>query len=218
MASLKKWLDRRRNPWRGAHYDAMKAWKRENAAARLYDYTALPSGGVVFDMGGFKGEWADMVLDQQPDAVIHLFEPHPRFADELRAKFDADERVTVYPVALGSADGEMLISDAGDASSSVADNGEGAPAEVIAVSRFFADRDIPRIDLMKVNIEGGEYDLLPALVSAGVIGRIDRLQVQFHLFEEALMAERDSIRAMLEKTHECVWCYPFVWEEWRLKT
>jgi FkbM family methyltransferase len=217
MASLKKWLDRRRNPWRGAHYDAMKEWKRDKAAARLYDYRALAPGAVVFDMGGFRGEWADMVLAQQPEAVIHLFEPHPRFADDLRAKFEGDARVTVYPMALGSADGEMFLSDAGDASSSVAGGGGAEQAEVTSVARFFAERDIPKIDLMKVNIEGGEYDLLPALAASGVIDRIARLQVQFHLFEEALIPERDKLRARLALTHECVWCYPFVWEEWRLK-
>lgn len=215
MASLKKWLDRRRNPWKGVFYDAFRQWKRENGPSRLYDYAALQSGTVVLDFGGFRGEWTDMVLTAQPKANVHVFEPHPGFADALNARFGKDPRVHVHPFALGSDDGVLHLSDAGDASSAVADHGKSFEAPVVSVTRFFASHDLPRIDLVKVNIEGGEYDLLPALIAAGVMSRIQRLQVQFHLFDPSLSPARDAIRADLARSHDCAWCYPFVWEEWR---
>lgn len=76
--------------------------------------------------------------------------------------------------------------------------------------------DIPHIDLAKINIEGGEYDLLPALADQGALCRIRRLLIQFHLFQPDFIAKRDVIRDKLAETHGCVWEYPFVWEEWCL--
>jgi FkbM family methyltransferase len=218
MASFKRWLDRRRNPWKAPFHDAFRQWKRDRGDNRLFDYGTLPEGAVAFDLGGYRGDWTARVLTQQPAAHVHVFEPHPAFAGDLRARFAGDDRVEVHAFALGGQDGALALSDAGDASSALSGPDAQITGEVRSVSRFFDERDVPRIDLMKMNIEGGEYDLLPALIAAGVIGRIRRLQVQFHLFEPALAAARDDIRTRLRQTHDCAWEYPFVWEEWRLKS
>jgi hypothetical protein len=192
MAPLTRWLDRRRNPWKAAFYDACRMWRRQNGAARLYQYGNLVPGDVVFNLGASRGEWTDAVLDQQPAAQMHQ-------------------------LAIGSTTGTMELSDAGDASSSVADHDRAFQVKTMSVSDFFAHTPVDRIALMKVNIEGSEYDLLPALIETGDITRIDRLQVQFHLLEPDMKALRDDIRARLDKTHHCVWSYPFVWEEWQLR-
>ncbi|MGR3814643.1 MAG: FkbM family methyltransferase [Cognatishimia activa] len=217
MASLKRWLDKRRNPWRAQHLDAYSAWKKERGSSKLYDYSELPEQAIVFDFGGFKGEWSDIVLQQIPLASIKIFEPHPGFASELKTKFQAKQNVETYAFALGSKTETLLLSDEGDASSAVAEHSKAFSASFISVSDFFLSSEIRHIDLAKINIEGGEYDLLPALMDAGLINRFDRLQVQFHLFEPKMQEQRDRIRQQLEATHKCVWCYPFVWEEWRLK-
>lgn len=217
MAYFKTWRDRRRNSWKGVFYDARRLWKGQRGHALLYDYMNLPEGAVVFDFGGHKGDWADMVLNQQPDSTIHLFEPHPGFAAGLRDKYRAEDRVKVYDYALGPDDGKLTLPDEKTAPLVGADHDKGITADLVAVARFFDTFDIPRIDLMKMNIHGGEYDLLPALVDTGVMGRIGRLQVQFHLFSEEMIDMREAIRAELEDTHDCTWCYPFVWEEWQLR-
>lgn len=217
MASLKRWLDRRRNPWKGVFHDAFKAWRRENGQARLSCYDWLTPGDIVFDVGAFRGEWTDTVLRQQPGAQMHLFEPHPGFVASLEEKFAGSGNVHVHDIAIGSTTGTMMLSDAGDASSSVADHGKTFEARTLSVRDFFDATPVERIALMKVNIEGGEYDLLPALIEAGEIGKVGRLQVQFHLFSPELKEARDRVRAALEQTHDCAWSYPFVWEEWRLR-
>jgi FkbM family methyltransferase len=218
MASLKKFIERRRNPWKGIGYDAYKAFRRDGAQSRLERYDGLPDGLTVMDFGGYIGEWADRVLTQYPGASVHMFEPHPKFAQGLLEKYASDPRVHLHDVALGSENGMLPLSDAADGSSAVAAHERSFEARTIAVRDFFAKWDLPRIDLVKINIEGGEYDLLPALLDSRDIARVGRLQVQFHLFDEDLIAVRDGIRTRLEATHDCVWCYPFVWEEWRLKT
>lgn len=216
MASLKRWLDRRRNPWKGIFHDAYKVWKRDKGQARLETYDLAP-GAFVFDFGGYVGAWTEDVLRCQPEAVVHVFEPHPGFAKALSEKFADRPGVHVHAFALGGSDGTLTLSDAGDASSAVADHATAFEAEVRSVDRFFADNDIPSIALAKMNIEGGEYDVLPALIDSGVMARIGQLQVQFHLFEPSLIPVRDDIRTRLDSTHVCDWVYPFVWEQWSVK-
>ncbi len=218
MASLKRWLDRRRNPWKGVFFDALHKFRKENAARQLKSYPDLPAGAIVLDIGGFKGEWTDAVLSAQPDCTVYIFEPHPRFAESLRLKFANDARVHVQECALGAGEGTLNLSDEGDASSSVANHDRSYSARIVPVQTFF-EENLPEgaISLAKMNIEGGEYELLPALIEADVIGRIKRLQIQFHLFEPSLIETRERIIRQLENTHDTVWSYPFVWEEWRAK-
>ena len=217
MVSFNRWRERRRNPWKAVALDAFALWRKENGLAKLYDYAALPDTPVVLDFGGFRGEWTQRILDLRADAHVHVFEPHPKFAAEIADRFAASPEVKVHACALGALAGTLRLSDEGDASSSVATADRAFDAPVVAVRSFFADHPADHIDLAKLNIEGGEYDLIPALAEAGVLARIARIQIQFHLFEPAMAALRDAARTELEKTHRCVWAYPYVWEEWVLK-
>jgi hypothetical protein len=69
---------------------------------------------------------------------------------------------------------------------------------------------------MKINIEGGEFDLLPAAIDSGLIERIKFIQVQFHQFIPNAIENRLQIHKALEKSHRQMWCYDFVWESWAL--
>lgn len=179
-------------------------------------FDALGHSSVVFDVGGFQGNWAADIHERY-GARIHVFEPHPAFAGEIRNRFQGNDAILTHEFALGSSEGELTLSDDGDASSSFRKGKLSVKGRIEPVARFFAETDIPRIDLMKVNIEGGEYDLLPALSEAGIMPRIGILQVQFHLFTEADIQRREAIRAVLAETHDCDWSYDFVWEQWSLR-
>lgn len=214
MASLKRWLAARRFPWKREALAAMAQWKREGGQqSRLLQYGDLPDQPVVWDVGGYEGAWTDTLRAVRPAAQVHIFEPHPHFAATLQAKFAGAEAVHVHPFAVGSQAGTLALDDTGDASSAYGHTEGTLEGEVRAVAEFWADG--PEIDLVKMNIEGGEYDLLPAMLEAGLMSRVNRLQVQFHLFEEALIDARIRIRDGLALTHDCAWDYPFVWEEWR---
>ena len=68
---------------------------------------------------------------------------------------------------------------------------------------------------MKVNIEGGEYELLEHLLDRALIGRIEHLQVQFHDFVPDAERRMKALQARLPLTHALEWQYEFVWESWR---
>lgn len=215
--NLKKWRTLRRDPWRKIFYDAFAEWKRDKGEDLRFRFPNLTAESVIFDMGGFEGNWAAR-LHSAHGGTYHIFEPHPRFSKEISQRFNGMDNMHCHPFALGSKDGTLDLSDTGDASSAVAANEKSVSGSIRAVSGFFAENTIPKIDLMKINIEGGEYDLLPALIDSETIGRIALVQIQFHLYQQSDIALREEIRARLSQTHTCDWVYPFVWEQWSLKT
>lgn len=214
--SFKSWLRKRREPWTKVFYVAFRQWKTDKMESVRMQFSSIQASSVVFDVGGFQGNWAADIHDRY-GAQIHIFEPHPTFAAGIRKRFEGNSAITTHDFALGSSEGVLSLSDDGDASSSFGAAEHGISGRIEPVSRFFANTDIPRIDLMKVNIEGGEYDLLPALIAADIMPRIAILQVQFHLYSADDIARRDAIRTKLAETHVCDWNYDFVWEQWLLR-
>jgi FkbM family methyltransferase len=190
-------------------------WLADNGEAKRYEFPALRSGDVVVDLGGYQGQWAAGILDQH-DVQMHVFEAHPGFAADIGTRFAGDPRVTVHAVALGSADGEFTIADDGDASGARGANATVRCRSVEAAS-FLQAIGVARVAVLKINIEGGEYEVLPRLIDSGVIASIDLIQVQFHRYSKADEDRRNAIASRLAETHELTWCYEFVWEEWRRK-
>jgi len=205
-----------REPWRKVFFSNFRAWVRDRGDVWRLRWSGLGPGSTAFDFGGYRGDWAAAV-HAGTGARVEVFEPHPTFAAGIAARFKGNDALRVHAFALGSTEATMALSDAADASSAVA----GADGPVVGHQRtvvaFFDEFGDRRIGLAKINIEGGEYDLLPALIAADRIGQIDLIQVQFHLYKQSDIARRDAIRAALQTTHRCDWCYDFVWEQWSLR-
>jgi hypothetical protein len=70
---------------------------------------------------------------------------------------------------------------------------------------------------MKINIEGGEYDLLNKIIDSGLIKNISIIHVQFHHFIPNAEIELKKIYTKLSLTHKPLYRYHFVWETWELK-
>ncbi len=71
------------------------------------------------------------------------------------------------------------------------------------------------VALCKINIEGGEYQLIEYIISKGLIKNIKNLQVQFHLIDgQDCQKAYDILKQLLSLTHRQTWCYPFCWENY----
>lgn len=180
-------------------------------------YDGLNPGDVVLDIGGYQGEWAESMAAKY-GVKVYVFEPHPKFAKKLKSKFQNQPQIKVFDFALGSADGVICLSDNENASSALISSENSVMGTLRAVAPALEALSLDTIAVAKINIEGGEYDLLPALYEAGLLERIERLTIQFHKYSEQDISQREQIREKLNRSHSCTWCYPFVWEEWHLRT
>lgn len=191
-----------------------KRWFRDDGDATLRLDYPLNADSVVVDLGGYKGDWAQQIYDRY-SCNVHVFEPHPRFYQECRQRFDTNDNVSVYNYGLSNSEGKFSISDDGDASSfaKVGRNGPSIDCNLRSAHEAFGDIGLSDIDLLKINIEGGEFQVLPNLFRNEWMARIRFLQIQFHTVGN-FKSERDSIRKQLSVTHSEQWCYEFVWEGW----
>jgi FkbM family methyltransferase len=214
--SMRRILDSYKNPWRRVFYASLKRWRKEKGNEKRFRTGTITPENTVFDFGGYEGAWTERILTDYR-CKAHVFEPHPTFAARLERKFAAAPNVVVHAYALASQSGSLTLSDDGDASSALTERGTSVGARMVSVEEFFAEFPMSQVRLAKINIEGGEYDLIPALVAQGVIDRFACLQIQFHLFAPEDIARRQAVRALLAQTHRCDWAYDFVWEQWSLK-
>ena len=192
----------------------IRRFNREQGRGTPARFSDITSESVVLDLGGYEGEWAAEMRNRY-DCFVHVFEPHPRFVDRLVERFSQDAKITVHPYALASSNGELKLSDSDDASSAIlADDENFVLGRTRDAIKVMTEYQISSVAACKINIEGGEYDILPYLIETGLITRFNALAIQFHRYEQADVAARDRIREGLARTHRCEWDYPFVWEKW----
>jgi hypothetical protein len=95
---------------------------------------------------------------------------------------------------------------------------ESVEIELQDVADVLDAMDVDCIDLIKINIEGGEYELLDRLHETGWLRRIDMIIVQFHEFAPDAYRSRRRNRRQLAETHRCTWNYRWVYERWDRST
>lgn len=119
----------------------------------------------IVDVGANVGYTTVYWARRFPTATFEVFEPHPgHFAVLSRtvALNRLDARVKLHHAAAGCADEVSWLIDAGTASTlkPAANAAEGSQGIAVAVMDFFAAMRGRRIDLLKLDCEGSEYDIL----------------------------------------------------------
>ena len=178
----------------------------------------LDEWSLVLDVGGFKGEWAQRLYSRYC-CKIHIFEPHPVLWKIAYDNFRHNPDVYVYPFGWGDKNGTMMLY--GDDIYASLDPNEyecGIPVQIRKASEvLMQDYAGSTIDLLKLNIEGSEYAVLPDLIKNNLIPNIKNIQIQFHNTVPGYKEKRALIQQCLSATHKQVWCYDYLYESWTLK-
>jgi FkbM family methyltransferase len=191
----------------------VRAWHAVDGDRTLrLDYD-LGAASVVLDVGGFEGQWASDIFARFAP-TIHVFEPVAAQAAAIERRFAPNDRIHVHPVGLAGRDDEVDIVVDGERSSVSARRGLSERVRLVAAAEELDRLGIDEVDLLKCNIEGGEYDLLEHLLDTGLVSRIRELQVQFHDLGPASLARMRAIQRRLAETHELRWQHELVWESW----
>lgn len=176
----------------------------------------LHKDAVIVDLGGYKGQWTSDIFSRYC-CNVHVFEPVGKFAAAIRERFHLNPKIKVHEVALGHSPRMELITLCADGSSVLREGSEKEEIEFVDAIKYFADHSIVTIDLAKVNIEGGEYELFPVLLDSGFIKNIRYLLIQFHYLNSESDDEMVAICKRLESTHRLKFRFNYVWECWELK-
>lgn len=191
-------------------------WIKDNGDDTLRLNYPLNSDSLVFDLGGYSGDWAARIMARYQCRVF-VFEPIPQFCQSIKKRFATEKRAFVYCFGLHSRTevGEIAVDQNASSRYRASRSTRSQDAQFVDIKEFIDRENIQRIDLMKINIEGGEYDLLERILELGLAYCIANIQVQFHDFVADAASRRDRIRTALRATHEVTYEYAFVWENWR---
>ena len=193
-------------------------WFKINGDQTLRLNYDLNESSVVFDLGGYEGQWTSDIYSKYC-CVVYCFEPVKEFADALSLRFARNKKIHIFQFGLSNEDKNARMTLAKNSSSTFKILKKNPTEEVVlkkAVS-FMQENKINMVDLMKINIEGGEYDLLDHFLDSGFVLNIKNLQIQFHDFVPKAEMRMARIQEGLAKTHRLTYQFPFVWENWELK-
>jgi FkbM family methyltransferase len=201
--------------YRRSMFDFMGATHRDPAI--LFE-ASIDADSTVVDAGAFVGEWTEEISRRYAPRVV-AFEPAPMYWRVLQERVGSSPGVTCRQCALGRTDGTAVLSLDGPGSTLRPSDGSGPTVEVEVrdVAAVLDELDVERVDLLKLNIEGGEFDVLERLIETGWVERIDDLLIQFHEGHRAAHRRRRRIRQVLTRSHVEVWDFPWVWERWRIR-
>jgi FkbM family methyltransferase len=142
-----------------------------------------PDFGTVIDGGANVGQFARAAAETYPRAEVHSFEPLAAAISEFRRNLADKPQVHLHEVALGAKDGETtFFPNANSQSSSILPEAAGhgdrfihdkqLTAIQVSVARLdtvFADGQLPRPLLLKLDLQGYELEALkgaPRLLQA----------------------------------------------------
>jgi len=158
----------------------------------LKRYLSGREGGIVFDVGANVGGYSRTVLGMCPSVTLYAFEPHPKTFSVLKSHLEQENFIPVNAAA-GDADGVMSLydyaSDDGTSHASlyrdVIENihmkqSVEHKVEVVALGRFAKDRNIEKIDLLKVDTEGNELKVLLGISDYILAGKIEAIHFEFN--------------------------------------
>jgi FkbM family methyltransferase len=185
-----------------------------------YDYPELCRQSIVFDCGGYEGRFARSIFEKYGCAV-HVFEPCPEFAVKCRANLKGlPDNVCLHAHGIGGVRRMVEMRVKGDMTGPWA---EGAPfvAELRGIGEMlrFHGLEGGKIDLLKLNIEGGEFEVLEEMLfeyGQEHLG-IDNIQVQFHTVVPDWQERYNTIRAKLLESHRLTYDAPWCWENYKLR-
>lgn len=199
---------------RDRFYVALAHWYKIKGDATLRLDYPLSETSIVLDVGGYEGNWCAQIATRfNPN--IFVFEPVPSYYEAIAARFASNPKVKVYNFGLSDRSETQTLSVLADGSSAFRVGANQIRIELVDICAFLEQAQIGEVDLIKINIEGGEYPLLARMLEAGVAKKCKDIQIQFHNFVPDAESLRQRIRHQLEKTHNRTYDYFFVWENWR---
>jgi len=128
---------------------------------------------VIFDVGANLGLYSLLAAEANPKALIHSFEPTPEIAARFQTNLECNgiRCVKVNAVGVGSHAGKAVLRECrgayhtNDGMNFLIDSQSPTQesdrlVSLISLDDYCQEQGLDHIDLIKIDIEGGEYDAL----------------------------------------------------------
>jgi FkbM family methyltransferase len=154
----------------------------------------LGRDSVVYSVGLGEDISFDLELMERCGVSVHGFDPTPRSIAWLKAQ-DLPSGFILHEVGLGAQDGELSFNppeNPAHISHTLLDRPETAEASITVpirrLSSIMEEQGHERLDVLKLDIEGSEYEVIDDLLARGL--DIDQLLIEFHHQFDAIPLSR----------------------------
>ena len=173
---------------------------------------------IVFDVGGYKGDFTNLIYEKYKCKVF-VFEPVKEFYEIIKNRFLNNENIETFNFGISNITSDEKIFLSNDSSSIFCSksSGKNEIIKLVDIIEFINQENINKVDLIKINIEGAEYDLMEHLLINDKINIFNNLLIQFHRIIPNADYRREKIRENLKRTHELTCDFDFVFENWLKK-
>lgn len=178
-----------------------------------YEYDLTPYS-VVFDCGFYKGDFSRLLLEKT-QCRIFAFEPVREFylaAKPLAIKLGVD----LMNVAVGARGRKEEFGVKGDMSGLFTEPNSKEVVYYMGIEELHDLLEVKEVDLLKLNIESGEFELLEHVLERNTATRYRNIQVQPHGGVPDAEKRWSAIQAGLLKTHHLTFDAPWCWQNYEL--
>ena len=150
---------------------------------------------VIFDIGSSVGEWTDQVLHSRSNVSIHLFEPIPSIYESLiqNLAYKINEgNLILNKMAVGCHEEvknffyyeqQSMLSTLYRREEVEKQGWLGIPTEIFVevttVDSYCQQKGIERVNFLKIDVEGGEFDVIRGSESLLQKGKVDYVQFEY---------------------------------------
>jgi FkbM family methyltransferase len=161
-----------------------ECFKRDIIDQRQYEkFFEVEEGDIVLDVGASIGPFTYSILEKNPELVICL-EPHKKLFQTLKSNFSKNKNVICLNKGISTIDGEVifhtLYDDTADQTSwEKNDSGYG-----ISLKNLVKEYNLEKIDFLKIDCEGGEYDFFTEENFDWIVNNIKKISGEFHFYRD----------------------------------
>ena len=156
------------------------------------------NASVIFDVGANVGDISLQYNTIFPKATVYAFEPFPDSFNALQQKMDGIKNVVLYQLAIGeneekkkfyvnyNADTNSLLEPTkiGLSSDKQVANKSEIEVDVATIDKFCAKNNINQIDILKLDIQGGELAALKGAKDMLAANKITIIYTEAYLREQ----------------------------------
>ena len=151
------------------------------------EYRVDPKSKVIVDVGANIGAFSVYACGKAPEAKVIAIEPFPDTIQSFIFNIAAnhlEDSVKLVTKGLSAHGGERRMPvDPSIPSQSLGllpeDAESGLTISTISLDTFWREEKLDKIDLLKMDIEGGEHEVLP-ITSKELFSRIENLTFEYH--------------------------------------
>lgn len=161
--------------------------------------------GVIFDIGANVGDWSKFVIEEYKDISykLYMFEPSLVTFKQLKNNIAQSRSRFLYPIGFGDKKENLQIFYDNEAQGSASILMKGAKfsedIQIDTIDDFCKENSIEKIDFLKMDVQGYEYNILLGAKEMLSRGKIKYIQFEF---DEPNIENRIFFKDFWELLHE----------------